>query len=76
MGEDGEKSGKISLVECRRTLRVENKQCTNNKSQLAKQFQVIEDWSTWLAEGEQTEERMNLRQKVERLALWCGIIHS
>lgn len=36
-----------------------------------KQFQAIEDWSSWLAEGEQTEERMILRRNVEK-GLPCG----
>jgi len=36
-----------------------------------KKFQAIENWSSWLAEGERTEERANLRRNVEK-GLPCG----
>lgn len=36
-----------------------------------KKFQTIESWSSWLAEGERTEERTNLRRNVEK-GLPCG----
>ena len=36
-----------------------------------KQFHSIENWSSWLAEGEKMEERINLRRNVEK-GLPCG----
>jgi len=36
-----------------------------------KKFQTIENWSSWLAEGERTEERTKLRRNVEK-GLPCG----
>lgn len=43
----------------------------NLESVWSKQFAAIDDWSTWLAEGGETEEIQILRQNVEK-GLPCG----
>lgn len=43
----------------------------NLESAWSKQFLVIEDWSAWLAEGDETEEMQTLRRNVDK-GLPCG----
>ena len=43
----------------------------NLESVWYKQFSAIDDWSVWLAEGDETEEVQILRQNVEK-GLPCG----
>lgn len=43
----------------------------NLESAWSKQFAAIDDWSVWLAEGDETEEIQTLRQNVEK-GLPCG----
>ncbi|MHB1293007.1 MAG: transposase [Sulfuricella sp.] len=43
----------------------------NLESGWSKQFAAIDDWSAWLAEGDETEETRTLRQNVEK-GLPCG----
>jgi hypothetical protein len=43
----------------------------NLESSWSKQFAVIDDWSAWLSEGDETEEIRMLRQNVEK-GLPCG----